>query len=148
MENRYDNYNYENTARKEIKVDELQPTYRPLKELKGEEQRKRRMNMSPLFMMFLVGAFAILVSVVIMNIRVTSEMNATVDKVGVLEAQLNKLTLENEDEYSKMVNAVDLEEIKRIAVEELGMVYPDDSQYIYYHRENSDYVRQLKDIPN
>ena len=47
-----------------------------------------------------------------------------------------------------MVNAVDLEEVRRVAVEELGMVYADSSQVITYTRENSDYVRQLKDIPD
>ncbi len=53
------------------------------------------------------------------------------------------MTLANDDEYSKIVNAVDYDYIRQVAIEELGMVYASEDQIVSYTRENSDYVRQL-----
>ena len=44
---------------------------------------------------------------------------------------------------SKIVNAVDYDYIRQVAIEELGMVYASEDQIVSYTRENSDYVRQL-----
>ena len=41
-----------------------------------------------------------------------------------------------------------LEEIKKIAINELGMKYAKEGQVIIYSGEGSDYVRQYKAIPS
>ena len=46
------------------------------------------------------------------------------------------------------MSSVDLEEIKRIAISELGMKYAKEGQVITYSGEGSDYVRQYDDIPD
>ena len=102
--------------------------------------------MSLLYVAFLACATLFLGYSLISYIRLQAEITSSVDRIGYYEQELNNLTLANDDEYSKMINAVDLEEVRRIAVEELGMVYADSDQVITYTRENSDYVRQLKDI--
>lgn len=43
---------------------------------------------------------------------------------------------------------VDLEEIRRIATEELGMTYAAKDQVVLYESEESDYVRQYEEIPD
>ena len=48
-----------------------------------------------------------------------------------LESQLNALKLDNDEEYSRITSSVDLEEVKRIAIQELGMQQP-RSEQIYY----------------
>ena len=55
---------------------------------------------------------------------------------------------ENDETYTKIMSEVDLEEIKRIAIGELGMKYAKDGQVITYTGEGSDYVRQYSDIPD
>ena len=60
---------------------------------------------------------------------------------------MNDLKLANDEEYTKIMSSVDLEEIKRIAIEELGMKYAKDGQVITYSGEGNDYVRQYKEIP-
>ena len=42
----------------------------------------------------------------------------------------------------------DLEEVKRIAIQELGMYYAQEGQIISFNGEGSDYVRQTGDIPD
>ena len=49
--------------------------------------------------------------------------------------------------FSRFQSNVDLDEIKRIAIGELGMKYAKEGQVITYSGEGSDYVRQYGDIP-
>ncbi len=79
-------------------------------------------------------------------LKLQADITRTVENISYLETTLNNLTLANDDEYSKMINAVDFDEIRRVAIEELGMVYASEDQIITYTRENSDYVRQLNDL--
>lgn len=143
-------YVYGSNARKiDVRTEVYnKPTHQTLREMKGEQKRQKKMNMSFLYVAFLAGAIVFIGYALISYIRLQAEITATVDRISGYEQTLNNITLANDDEYSKMVNGVDLEEVKRIAVEELGMVYADESQIVTYSREHSDYVRQLKDIPD
>ena len=42
---------------------------------------------------------------------------------------------------------MDLEEIRRTAIQELGMQYAREGQIISFASENSDYVKQMAEIP-
>ena len=46
-----------------------------------------------------------------------------------------------------MKSDVDLEEIKEIAMGQLGMIYAKEGQIETFLSEDSDYVRQLQEIP-
>ena len=50
------------------------------------------------------------------------------------------------EEYNRIVNSVDLDEVKRIAQEELGMHYATEGQIIKYTDAIGDYVKQYSDI--
>ena len=143
------NYVYGNAARNldyKTAIYE-QPTHSTLKELRAEDKKRKKMHMGFLYVAFLAGALFVLGSSLISYVKLQAEISATVDINSKLETQLNNLTVANNDEYSKIVNNVDLEEIRRIAIEELGMVYVTPDQVITYEKENSDYVRQFINIP-
>ena len=78
-------------------------------------------------------------------------LGAPVAAMGIMEArlekELNNLKLSNDDELARINSNVNLDEIKRIAIGELGMVYAQEGQIVYYNNEGSDYVRQFGDIP-
>ena len=142
------NYMRDNLARN-IDVREAlkeRPTGEPLREYRGELKKQRKMSMGFLYVAFLGLAVVVLAASLVSYLKLQNDITTMVDDIAYYEQTLNNLTLANDDEYSKMVNAVDLEEVRRVAVEELGMVYADSEQVIKYTRENSDYVRQLKDI--
>lgn len=42
----------------------------------------------------------------------------------------------------------DLDYVYRVAVEELGMVYPNNNQIITFEKVEESYVRQYADIPD
>lgn len=67
--------------------------------------------------------------------------------IAALEARLSELKAENDDEYNRVTTSVDLEKVREIAINELGMVYAKADQVILYNSQGSDYVRQYGDIP-
>ena len=61
----------------------------------------------------------------------------------------NELKQENDEAYNKANSSRDLEEIKKIAIQEYGMQYADQGQIVTYSDEGgNDYVRQNADIPD
>ncbi|MDE5865346.1 MAG: cell division protein FtsL, partial [Lachnospiraceae bacterium] len=63
------------------------------------------------------------------------------------ERELNDLRLANDEEYNRITSSIDLEEVRRIAVQELGMRYAEEGQIVSFTSENNDYVKQLSLIP-
>ncbi len=124
------------------------PTGRVLNELKGENIKEQRKSVNFVYVLFLAAAVSITVYAMISYISLQAEITNLVNNIGFYEQDLNNKTLANDDEYSKMVNAVDYDEIRRVAIEELGMVYASEDQIVSYTRENSDYVIQLNSLNN
>jgi cell division protein FtsL len=90
----------------------------------------------------------VLVCIVLMGyVKLQSEMTNHISNISSLESELNEKKLANDETYTKIMSSVDLEEIKRIAVSELGMKYAKEGQVIEYEGEGNDYVRQYSDIP-
>ena len=63
-----------------------------------------------------------------------------------VSSELNDLRLTNDEDYARAASSVDLEEIRRVAIGELGMRYAKEGQIINVSGEGNDYVRQLADI--
>lgn len=51
--------------------------------------------------------------------------------------------MENDEEYNRINSNIDLEEIKRIAIGELGMTYAGEGQIITYSHVGNDYMRKV-----
>lgn len=103
------------------------------------------MNMG--YIVVMVAAFMIVCGVLMSYIKLQSDITNHVNNISALESQLNELKLANDETYTKIMSSVDLEEIKRIAVNELGMKYAKEGQVVQYTGEGNDYVRQYSDIP-
>ena len=80
-------------------------------------------------------------------INLRNNLIANQKEVERLESRVAALRLENEEEYDRIMGAVDMEEIKRVAMNELNMKYPDSGQVSVTESHDSDYVRQYKEIP-
>jgi cell division protein FtsB len=64
-----------------------------------------------------------------------------------MERMLDDLREENDALETRINTSVDLDYIYKVATEELGMVYADESQVRLYNKTESEYVRQYEDIP-
>ena len=113
----------------------------------ARKNRERAKHMSAGYVVFLCMAL-IATGIILANyIGLQSDITNSVKNISKLEKQLNDLKLANDEEYSRITSNVDLEEIKRIAIQELGMQYAEEGQIVSFASENHDYVKQMADIP-
>ena len=114
------------------------------------QQVKRQHRVAPMnlgYIFFMMLATLVVCVVLIGYVELQADITNRINHISKLESRLNDLKLANDEEYTKIMSSVDLEEIKRIAIEELGMKYAKDGQVITYSGEGNDYVRQYKEIP-
>lgn len=111
------------------------------------KNRERAKHMSAGYVLFLSAALVAAGIILVYYIGLQSDITNSVKHIASLERQLNDLKVANEEDYSRINSSVDLEEIRRIAIQELGMQYAKEGQIISFASENSDYVKQMAEIP-
>ena len=139
-------YIYDNTAR-DLQV--RRQMEEPRRQLSHEtrKNREKARHMSIGYVTFLMVALVACAFFLVNYIQMQSQLTTKITEVSRMESELNALKLSNDEEYSRITSSVNLEEIKKIAIGELGMVYAQEGQIVYYNNEGSDYVRQFGDIP-
>ena len=95
-----------------------------------------------LMVMLLVSAFFLST-----YIGLQSDITASIKQIARLERELNNLRLANEENYSRIMNNVDIDYIRRVAIQELGMIYAKEGQIIDFAGNTGDYVRQVNPLP-
>ena len=104
-------------------------------------------HMSLAYTLFLAFASALTLGVCAGYLQIQADNTSKVKELAVLEETLSDLKVENDDEYNRVTTSVDLEEIREIAVNELGMVFANADQVVLYDGSGSDYVKQYQEIP-
>ena len=61
---------------------------------------------------------------------------------------MTDITTDNAATRKRIETSVDLNHVKDIAVNQLGMVYASSNQIMYYEIANDDYMNQYSDIPS
>ncbi|MBR0173633.1 MAG: cell division protein FtsL [Lachnospiraceae bacterium] len=113
--------------------------------------RARRANrlMSLGYLLFLTLSLAAAGIVLAYYIMLQTQLSGSAGRISSLEKQLGAITKENDEAYNRVNGNVDLEEIRRIAIQEYGMRYVAEGQIVTYSDGGgSDYVRQKADIPD
>ncbi len=136
-------YVYGNAAQIEVIPQELRERKKKrAKQIKHNREKMSKMN--PAYVLFLLGAVAVTAFVLIHYLNLKSELSTTVKNISTLEKEYASLKMTNDEDYSSIEASVNVEEIRRIAIEELGMTYAGDGQIITFSTEGEDYVRQIK----
>lgn len=140
-------YIYDNTAR-DLQIRRQMET--PLHQLSREtrKNREKARHMSIGYVAFLMGALLACAVFLVNYIQMQSELTAKITEVSRMESELNSLKLSNDEEYSRITSNINLEEIKRIAIGELGMTYAAEGQVIPYESISNDYMRQADKSQN
>lgn len=141
-------YIYDNTAR-DLQV-QRQLEEAPRRQLSNEarKNREKARHMSFGYVAFLIGALVACGMVLINYVQLQAELTNKRQNVARLESELNTAKLANDEEYSRVTSSVNLEEIKRIAIVELGMVYAEEGQIITYTNNANDYMRKVSENAN
>ena len=136
-------YVYGNTARRLEVV--AQPETAPRRQPRHEVRRNRDKahHMSAGYVLFLAVALCAAAVILVNYIQLQAELTTATKRVAAKESQLNSMRIANDEAYNKVLNNINLEEVKRIAIGELGMVYAEEGQIVTYTTENYDYMRQV-----
>ena len=144
-----DTYVVGNTVRKLNVVEELQnPVQQKPVNHTVRKNREKALYMNLGYVLFLVAALASAAIILISYIQIQAEITLSVKHIATMESELNDLRLTNDENYARAASSVDLEEIRSVAIGELGMRYAKEGQIINVSGEGNDYVRQLADIEN
>ncbi len=107
------------------------------------KNREKAGHMNFGYVLFLVAAMCAAAFVLIHYIQLQADLTQKTKTVAAKQVELNNLKLANDEEYNRVVSSVNLEEIKRIAIGELGMTYAQEEQIVTYANEKNDYMRQV-----
>lgn len=136
-------YVYGNTVRKINPFKELEQT--PVKKPHNEvrKNRDKARHMSAGYVLFLAAALCAAAFILVNYIQLRSDLTTLTKTVADKESSLNSLRLSNDEDYNRIMSSIDLEEIKRIAIGELGMTYAKEGQIVEYENEEGDYMRKV-----
>lgn len=99
------------------------------------------------YTVFLAAAACMVLWSGVNYLQLQAEITSRIKNIASLEMQLENLKKENDDNYTRIMTSVDLDYIKDVAINELGMVYANEDQVILYDGGTRDYVRQSGEIP-
>ncbi len=94
--------------------------------------------------LFMTMAMAVLLWIVFHYISTLHSVNQNVLELASMEERLNDLRSFNDSYAIRIESSIDLEEVRRIAIGELGMVYADQGQIVTFSSEGNDYMRRAK----
>ena len=100
------------------------------------------------YVLFLAAAVVAATLILTSYLTLQADITSSIKNISKMESTLNEKRLTNDENYDRIISRVDLNEVKRIAIQELGMGYAQEGQIITFHGEDSDYVRQTGEIPD
>ena len=106
------------------------------------KNREKARHMSAGYVMFLAVALCAAAYILVNYIQLQAQLTNLTKSVASKKSELNMLTLSNDEEYNRIISSINLEEIKRIAIGELGMIYAQEGQIIPYENVSNDFMRQ------
>lgn len=134
-------YIYGNTVRKVDFGWEETPVRRP--DPKVRKNRERARHMSAGYVLFLAAALLACGWILVNYIQLQSQLTTLTKTVARRESELNQMKISNDETYNRIISNIDLEEIRKVAMGELGMVYAEEGQIVTYDGKSSDYMRKV-----
>lgn len=139
---RRNDYIYDNLARQDfVRVLTEEPRQQISNEARKNREKAHHMNLG--YVAFLVFALCAAGFILVNYLQIQSEITRTAEVIASMERELNDLKLGNDETLNRIESSIDMEEIKRIAIGELGMVYAGEGQIQSYTNEGNDYMRRV-----
>lgn len=108
--------------------------------IKRNAEKKSVMNAG--YVLFLTAMMCVTGFFCMRYLQITSSITTDLKTIARLEAEYNNLKAENDDYENRINGNIDLESIKKKAMNDLGMQYASEGQIITYESDDTDYVRQ------
>jgi hypothetical protein len=111
-----------------------------------QKNRDKAKHMSFPYVLFMTMLLLISGLTLSTYIGLQSEITSSNKQIARLERELNSIRLINDENYNRIINSVDLDYIRRVAITELGMTYATEGQIIDFAGNKNDYVRQINPL--
>ena len=112
-----------------------------------KRNRERALHMSRGYVAFLSACVVVVALSAVSLIQIQSQVTQRMEHIAALESQITDLKADNDARYKEIVTSVDLEYIKDVAINQLGMNYATAEQLIYFTVDNQNFMDQYGDIP-
>ena len=113
----------------------------------ARRNRERVLRMNKGYVVFLSLCVLLSAFAAVSLIQMQSQMRQRMKNVANLESQIANLRADNDAKYKELTTSVDLEYVKDVAMNQLGMTYATEEQVIYYSIDNENYMDQYSNIP-
>lgn len=113
----------------------------------ARRNRQRAMEMSRGYVFFLMACVFVVAVMAGMFVNMQSQLTSRMKNIENLQDKTVDLRADNDARYKNAVTSLDLNYVKDVAINKLGMSYPKEDQIIYYTVDNSNFMDQYHDIP-
>lgn len=109
--------------------------------------RSKALHMSKGYVAFLAIAAVVALFACVQYLQLQSEITNRSKYITSLQENLVDAKEENTTRYNAIMNSMNLEEIRDIAMNEFGMVYASENQIVKYQSPTGSSVTMFNDIP-
>ncbi len=144
-------YVYGSAVQKQQVLPQRRPESKPAETRRTSRQvrknRNRALSINPAYAGFLAVAAVIAVFVCVCYLRLQSDIVSRSENITALQEELSVMTEANDTAMQAAEDAVNLEEVRTKAVNELGMVYAAQGNVVEYAAPAAESVTKYNDIP-
>lgn len=116
-------------------------------EVPRRRRKQEKNTLSIPYCMFLAAACILTLTLGAYYLQQQALSTSTQKKIASLESELAELKKDNADNLNRIETSVNLEEIRDIAINELGMVYATEENVVLYKNTSQNYVSQYEEVP-
>lgn len=136
-------------ARRSDQTREVRGTAQKVKKtdvaVRRNRQRQRQMTMA--YVVFLSVVVLVSLGICVNYIQLKSSNTAYRAELIAKENNISEAKMLNDATYDKVMASINLEYVRDVAINKLGMVYAQEGQIILYSSQDSDYMKQYSDVP-
>ncbi|WP_130837958.1 hypothetical protein [Lachnoclostridium sp. Marseille-P6806] len=140
------NYMYESAARELSYEEEGRRNTQPRRKSRSVRSVEQPVSVSHVPALLLTGMVAFLTVSVIYYVQLMAAVATTNSNISSMQSRLKTLKTANDQHYEEINSSISLEEIKEIAINELGMKYAGAEQIVKYSSNPNDYVHQVAEV--
>lgn len=136
-----------NVVRKISAVPQHQERINRPVEVTHRSRRQERNTLSIPYCIFIAVACVLTLALGAYYLQQQALSTSSQKKIASLESELAELRKVNADDLNRIETSVNLEEIREIAINELGMVYATEENVVLYKNTTQNYVSQYEEVP-
>ena len=113
----------------------------------ARRNRQRALYMGRGTVLFYTMCALVVALLAVTYVKIQADITHRMKHIAAVESQISDLRADNDANYKRIVTSVDMNEVKNIAMNELGMHYATEDQVVYYVVEKTNYMDQYEVIP-